>query len=60
MSMRWTDCIRCRLAMWLESQMDRVGRLADRISPTSETWGEYDKWADKQGHYDWWKKHGKP
>lgn len=60
MNMQWIDWIRCRLAMWLEIQQDRIGRLASWVAPDSEAWDQYDQWADKQGHYDWWKKHGKP
>lgn len=54
--MTFFNLMRCRLAMWIDRQKYVLDDLAIWISPESDVWEEYDKWAQEHGLYDWMKR----
>jgi hypothetical protein len=51
--MTLTEIIRCRLAMWLDRQKDRVDELGEWVSPASEVWERFDQRQRRLGKYKW-------
>ena len=48
------EIARCKFAMWLDAQKDRVDAIGEWVSPASEVWERFDARQRRLGKYDWY------